>query len=494
MSTSHKAGQKAGSVDAVLRAIEGGEIRPVYLVSGELVVAEPQALRIAEALAGKAGCEVDVHRRPADLGRVFTDLQTFSLFASAKVALVIDAAILADAKAAADLVDQAADGLPIDGADVELDGKGREAASRLMQALRVFGIDPASGSPESRLEGLPDWALQGGAAMRKKSPRGRSKKAAGTLRGDLAVLLEAGIANGLRGIAEGDLALLGKMADGGLPPGHALVLAERAASSEHPVVESLRTQGALVQVAQVTAGKQGFAGLSGMVAELERATGVGIAKDALDELAHRTLKQKGGWRDDGVETESTGRFAGEYRKLANLAQAGGGKALIRRELVEETVKDRGDEDVWKILDAVAEGRGDEALGRYRRLMESSGDSIAARLSFFGLLAGFCRQLTAVAGMARAVRVPPGVRNYNQFKDRWAPQLQGDTPDGGPNPLKGLHPFRLHRSYLAASQINRGELGRLPWRVLETEMQIKGEVTDADAAVSALLGHLVASRI
>jgi hypothetical protein len=127
-------------------------------------------------------------------------------------------------------------------------------------------------------------------------------------------------------------------------------------------------------------------------------------------------------------------------------------------------------------------------------MESSGDSIAARLSFFGLLAGFCRQLTAVAGMARAVRVPPGVRNYNQFKDRWAPQLQGETPDGAPNPLKGLHPFRLHRSYLAASQLDRGELGRLPWRVLETEMQIKGEATDADAAVSALLGHLVASRI
>lgn len=482
--------------DAIVQAIEGGDVRPVYLVAGDLVVAEPQAQRIAEALAKAAGCEVDVHRRPADLGRVFTDLQTFSLFASAKVVLVVDAALLADAKAAADLVDQAAEGLPIQGADIELDGRGREAASRLMQALRVFGIDPESGSAEARLDGLPDWAFQGGAALRKKKPRGRSKKQAGELKDDLAVLLEAGVRSGVRGVADGDLAELGKMAEGGLPDGHALVLAERAAAKDHPVVKTLKSQKALVEVTQVTAGKHGFDGLAGVVEELERTTGVGIARDALDELARRTLKQSGGWRDKGIDAESTGRFAGEYRKLANLAQGrvGSDRALIRRDLVTETVKDRGDEDVWKILDAVAEGRGDEALARYRRLMESSGDAIGARLSFFGLLAGFCRQLTAVAGMARAQKVPPGVRNYNQFKSRWAPALQGETPDGGPNPLKGLHPFRLHRSYLAASQIQRDELGRLPWRVLETEMQIKGEVTDADAAVSALLGHLVASRI
>ena len=298
-----------------------------------------------------------------------------------------------------------------------------------MQALRVFGIDPESGSAESRLEGLPDWAFQGGAALRKKKPRGRSKKQAGELKSDLAELLEAGVRSGVRGVAEGDLAELGKMAEGGLPDGHALVLAERAAAKDHPVVKTLRSQGALMEVAQVTAGKHGFDGLSGVVDELESATGVGIARDALDELARRTLKQTGGWRDKGIDAESTARFAGEYRKLANLAQgrAGNDRALIRRDLVAETVKDRGDEDVWKILDAVAEGRGDEALARYRRLMESSGDSVGARLSFFGLLAGFCRQLTAVAGMARAQRVPPGVRNYNQFKTRWAPTLQGETP-------------------------------------------------------------------
>ncbi|MDA8016193.1 MAG: hypothetical protein MPN21_01995 [Thermoanaerobaculia bacterium] len=482
--------------DAVVQAIGEGDIRPVYLVSGDLVVAEPQALRIAERLAEAAGCEVDVHRRPADLNRVFTDLQTFSLFASAKIVLVIDAAILADARSAADLVDEAAEGLPVSGADVELDGRGREAASRLMQALRVFGIDPESGSASSCLGELPEWAFQGGAILRKKKPRGRSKKQAGELKNDLAVLLEAGLRSGLLGIAEGDLAELGKMAEGGLPDGHALVLAERVAAEDHPVVQTLRKQHALVQVAQVTAGKRGFDGLSDVVAELERTTGVGITRDALDELARRTLKQSGGWRDKGIDAESTGRFAGEYRKLANLAQAqGDGElTLIRRQLVEETVKDRGDEDVWKILDAVAEGRGDEALARYHRLMESSGDAMGARLSFFGLLAGFCRQLTAVAGMARSGKVPPGVRNYNQFKNRWAPVLQGETPDGAPNPLKGLHPFRLHRSYLAASQMDRGELGKLPWRVLETELQIKGEVTNADAAVAALLGRLVASRL
>ncbi|MEO1367144.1 MAG: hypothetical protein AAFX50_08185, partial [Acidobacteriota bacterium] len=162
--------------------------------------------------------------------------------------------------------------------------------------------------------------------------------------------------------------------------------------------------------------------------------------------------------------------------------------------VEETTKDRGEEDVWQILDAIGNGRGGEAITRYKRLIDGADDPIGQRLSFFGLLASFCRQLSAVAGVARSVRAQPGVRSYNQFKDRVAPKLQGELEGGVKNPLGGLHPFRLHKAYLAASRIDRQELMRLPWRVLETELRIKGESSDADGAVIALIGHLVASRI
>lgn len=483
----------AGPADAVVDAVGDGDVRSVYLVHGDLVVAEPQARRIADALAERAGCAVEVHRRPAGLDRIFADLQTFSLFDSAKVSLVVDAALLADSRAAADLVDQAAEALPFDRSEdgKDLDGKAREAASRLIQALRVFGIEPDAGSAESRLEALPDWAFRGGAALRKKKPRGRSKKQAARLRDDLVDLLDAGLESGLRGVAEGDLAELAKMADGGLPEGHALVLAERSAAADHPLVETLESRGALLEVATVTADKKGnFHGLGDLVAQLEAETGAGIARDAVDALARRTLNQSDDWKSKSVQAESTGRFAGEYRKLANLADG----SRITRRMVERTVKDRGDEDVWKILDAIAEGRGAEAVARYRRHVESKSDPVGTRLRFFGLLAGFCRQLSAIAGMARAAKVPPGVRSYNTFKSRWAPALQGGTPDGAPNPLKGLHPYRLHRAYLAASQIDRDELGRLPSRVLDTEMQLKGEASDADTAMIALIGHLVASRL
>ncbi|MEM9556692.1 MAG: hypothetical protein AAGC60_20700 [Acidobacteriota bacterium] len=490
------------TLDTLLTEVDAGQAQPVVLITGDLVAVEPQAERLATAIAEASGSEVTVRRRPERLGLVFDDLRTAALFGSGKVVLAVDTALLADAAGAADLIDQAADGLPFKSpsaktaGDAVLDGAGREGAARLFQALRLFGVDPHVGDAAAALDALPDSALRGGAALRKKSPRGRSKKAAATLREDLEALLEAGRIDGIQGVADGDLANLGELIRGRMPPGHHLVLAERTAAADHPLVQDLRKVGALLELGRVEAGKGGaWQGLEPLVAALEAETGVGIERPALEALAQRTLRQKGGWKDKGVESDSTARLAGEYRKLADLArgQAGGGRTRITAAMVQQAVKDRGDEDVWKILDAVGEGRGAEALSRYRRLIESADNAIQARLSFFGLLANFCRQLSAIGGMARVAGVPANVRNYNQFKQRWAPALQGEIPGGGKSPLAGLHPYRLHRAYLAASRIDRAELGRLPWLVLETELQIKGEASDPDVAMAKLLSHLCTSR-
>ncbi len=481
------------TVDQLIARLGDQPASPVYLVSGDLVVALPQAERLAKAVAEKAGCEVESHRRPM-LAPLFADLRTYSLFSTAKVILAVDTAVLADKAAAADLVDQAAEGLPIDGADVELSSGQREAASRLMQALHVFGIDTEAGVADEQIDMLPKWAFQGGRKLRKSKPRGRPAKQVKALREGLGLLLDAGRAAGLVGAAEGDLAEFGELVQGAMPEGHCLVLAEHAVGKDHPVVKSLAEQDALIEVARVSAGRGGdWQGLGELVSELERETGISIERPALMELARRTLRGTGGFGDKAADTESTSRLAGEYRKLASLA-GGAGKPRIDRELVESTTKDRGEEDVWKILDAIGTGRGGDAVTRYRRLIDSADNPIAARLQFFGLLASFCRQLSAVAGMARIARVPPGVSNFNQFKSRHAPALQGATPGSGKNPLAGLHPFRLHKAYLAASRVDRQELLRLPWRVLETEQRVKGEVSDPDGAVVALISHLVASRI
>ena len=473
------------SLAQLVKAAAAGDAQQIYLISGDLTVAEPAAEQLAVAVAERGDSKVETLRRPNDFGSVLQNLRTYSLFGGGKIVLVVDSAIFADRSTAAELIDQAEEALPVTG---ELDGKGREGASRLMQALRVFGLDASLDAAEV-IGSLPKWAIEGGAAFRKKrSGRGRTAKQAAAVREGLITLLTAAHSAGLEGYAEGDLAGLGEIVASGLPEGHTLIMVEHAVAKDHPVVEAVARNGAFLDVGKVSSGRDGaWQGLSTLTDQLAEDTSVPIDSAAASELAKRTLRQTGGWRSTDVDAESTARFAGEYRKLAS--QAKGGK--ITRQLVAESVEDRGEEDVWKILDAVASGRGSEALTRYRRYLTSAADAMGARLSFFGLLANFCRQLTAVAGLARLRQIPSGVANYNQFKSRWAPRLQGDLEEGK-NPLAGLHPFRLHRAYLAASRMDREALARLPWLVLETEMRLKGESSEPDVAVAQLLGRLVAA--
>jgi hypothetical protein len=89
-------------------------------------------------------------------------------------------------------------------------------------------------------------------------------------------------------------------------------------------------------------------------------------------------------------------------------------------------------------------------------------------------------------------VAPGERSYNRFKERQAPKLQGAVGDSQFRPLGELHPYRLHRAYLAASRIGAPILTGLPARVLETELRLKGESGDPDAAMTDLIAWLAGS--
>jgi hypothetical protein len=459
----------------------------VCLVHGDLVLAEPAAVRAAETLAAAHGLprdHVELHRHAASLAPILQDLRTYSLFGGAKVLLVLDTAVFADRNAAAGLIDEAAEVLPLSspmGISPSLGARERQAASRLLQALHLFDTEA--------LSDLPAWAFEGD--RRGRGGRARGKKQVEELRANLAPLLEAAAREGIQGIGQGDLAELADAVRGGLPEGHVLILAERSVAADHPVVRLLEERGAVLSVGSVESDRGGWQGLDPIAEELERQTGVAIAPDALSELARRTLRQEGEGRNrvgKGIDADSTARLAGEYRKLANLAQ-GAGEKRISRKLVEQNVEDRGEEDVWQLLDAVATGRAAEALDRLRRLLTSSEDPLAARLTFFSLFASFCRQLTAIRGMMRAARVPAGESNFGRFRDRLAPSLQGELPGGGKNPLAGIHPFRLHRAYLAASRLPEPMLARLPSDVLETELQIKGESGEADAALADLVARV-----
>ena len=483
------------SVASFLSRLSRDSLPQVCLVQGDAVLAEPAAQRIAQALAQGTGLPaeaVETHRRPADLAAILQDLRTFSLFSPGKVTLVVDSAVFADRTAAGELIDDAAEVVPLaDGGMRPLSARERQAASRLLQALHLFDIDAQAGAPEKAVSELPGWVLEGG-KERRTSSKARTKKQVEELRGTLAGLLEAARREGLQGMGDSDLSELAEAVRSGFPPGHALVLAESAVAADHPLVRSLQDRGAFLSLGRVESERGSWQGLELLAAELERQTGVGIAPDALTELARRTLRQESDGRGrgtGGVDSDSTSRFAGEYRKLANLLGGGSEGERIDRRLVEQTVEDRGEEDVWQLLDAIAAGRGGEALDRLHRLIGAAEDPLAARLTFFSLLSSFCRQLVAIRGMMRVARVSAGEANYGRFKNQHAPALQGEVPGGGKNPLAGLHPFRLHRAYLAASRLPEPMLAKLPADLLDTELQIKGESGEADVALARLVAHL-----
>jgi DNA polymerase III delta subunit len=452
---------------------------PLYLVVGDSVLAEPAASRLGSELAKRAGGSFSLRRRPPDLLPLLEDLRTFSLFGGAKVLAAVDTALLADRSAAAELVADALATAPPSGES--LSAKEREGASRLLQALNLFGVDPAAGDAGEAVASIPDWALAG-----KRGAR-LPKKEAETRRETLVPLLEAARREGLAGLGEAAVAQLAELLRRGLPAGHALVLAERSVASDHPLVAQLRERGLLLQVGEVRADRDGFSGVEAIAAQLERELGVGIRRDALGELVRRTLRQEEG-RGSGVTAASTARLAAEYRKLADFS----GGATIGLAAVREVVEDRGEEDAWQLLDALAEGRAGEVIGRLERLVSGSDDPARARLAFFAMLAGFCRQLVAVRGVVDRLGLPRAERNYTRFKDRVAPALSGELPEGLRNPLAGIHPFRLHRAYLAAGRLPLPALLALPMRLLDTEMALKGEGTDPQAALAALIAEVATS--
>ncbi len=483
---------KTPEIDAAVKSIKGGDRQPLYLVIGEQVLATREATRIAEALGAVAGCEVATHKGAAgaELRSILADLLTFSLFEPAKVALVVACEAFADKDAAADLIDEAAKAL---GDDYGLAGAAREglslterrAAGLLLQTLRLFDVDPLTGGADGAVSALPDSALSGGKSLRTGGRRGRLKKERVQLTRGLAALLEAARAEGLSGWSDKDVAELDRVAGGGLPEGHALVFAERSVDRGHPIVRRLFERDAAFEVGQLGFDRNGnVVGLHPVVAELERETGVRIDRAGSVELARRTLRKEGGWGASEADASSAARFAAEYRKLA--AGARGGSERINRGLVEEMVSDRGEEDVWQVLDAIGRLGPARALVQFRRYLATAEDG--AIFSFFGVLGGFCQHLVAIHGAIARNPVPP-VRDYNAFRSRVLPKIKADLPES----VAKVAPFRLFRAYQAATLRQGPEAERLmadlSWKVLETEVRLKGGSDDRTTAIEALVATL-----
>lgn len=441
------------------------------LVAGDAALAAPRAEQLAAAIGEAWGVAPRSERFAADLPAAIDDLRTLALFESGKILVVHATGLVADRDEAAGMMKPIVDAVKRRGVEGELDGALREAAVGLLRVLRLHDVDPAGGAPEQVVARLP-------AALLGEAPAER--------RGQLAQLLAAALAAGLRGAGADDLTLLSDLLRDGLPERHLLILVESAVDPRHPLVAALAQRGAVLAAGRLSLDKKGHvAGLDAMAAELARETGAHLRRDAAIELARRTIRgedTRRGGAADGVDADSAARFAAEYRKLASLAADGS----IDRALVTANVSDRGQEDVFQVLDAIGDGRAGEALEKIARRLAGAEDPLLERLSIFGLLAGFARHLAAVSGALRATGARTGVSSYASFQERIAPRLQGEIDGVDANPLKGMHAFRLHRLYLAASRLAPANLAALPARTLETERRLKGDSGDPDAALAAFV--------
>jgi hypothetical protein len=64
--------------------------------------------------------------------------------------------------------------------------------------------------------------------------------------------------------------------------------------------------------------------------------------------------------------------------------------------------------------------------------------------------------------------------------------------GGASALAGLHAYRLHRAYLVASRVSPVRLARLPARVTETEVLLKGGSSSPETVLIAFVAELAAA--
>lgn len=444
----------------------------LHLVVGNLTLAEPKARELAQRLAGEEEYTVARHRE--SLAGVLDDLETYSLFGETKVVLAIDTALLADKGAAAALVDAAVDD-PVSDASDELSRRQRWCATRLFTALKLFGLDPFAGPSAELVAGLPEKALKG-ASGRLGAARVAER------REQLTLLLEAAREQEVSSAGEAVGERLIDALDAGFPERHHLILVESSVAADQPLVERLRERDALVEVGDISAERGGgWSGADRLARVMVEETGVDAEPAAIRELAERTLKRKPRDRSGAVDDSSAERFAAEYRKLATVAEGSIGVEDVRL-----NVTDRGDQDVFQILDAVGEGDTGAALYRFGRYQDAASDPVAARLSFFSQLATFCRHLAWIDARLGESGLERGVSHYPKFKQSLAPKL---SAEGGVGELSGIHPYRLHKAYLAASRLRPGGAASLPAAVLTAEQRVKGESRSPDLAVEALVAEV-----
>jgi DNA polymerase III subunit delta len=418
---------KVDDVSELLAEIRKGQLRPLYLAWGEEFLVRRDAEALVEALvpAAEAGLNLVV-LDGASPREVALELATLPLFPGHKVVLLRDPEFLAPRKGRPDALAKARDAWKA--------GRRKEGARRLLALVARAGwgreaLEPGSpGAPT-----VEDWQEELEVRLAVADVDFLSEVAD--------FVREEGLA-----APEADASALLSLLEGGLPPGHALVVAATEVDARSPLLRLARERGAL----------------------LERKLATRLRDLDLSEVAREFLEPFQKRLGPGAEELLRERVGGNMRllqsELEKLALHAAGSRIERSD-VELLVAHTRDEEYLELADALQKA---DLAGALRYVDDALANG-AAPLLLLGAIASVLRGLVeAQERLAHLGRgVPP--RSFEDFKARLFPAIEREAKAAK---ARVPHPYAAFVATLSAARYGRTRLRAALLACAEADLALK----------------------
>ena len=458
-------------LEQLLEAIGKGDPPSIILVGGsDDYLVNHHYLKIRERLLeANPGIEIEAHPEGADLGKVADSFRTHSLFGGSRLVSVPEVQAFVSSKELDKLLHKATS----DWESAKTDRKRKTAIAKLMHVLGLSGLS---------LE-QPDAEIIEALGAKKKVT---------------SEILEAARREGQSASrGEGDAAILAEMIQNGGAPGAILLLKTGELPADSPVLDHLRSSGALIR-GDLTRASYPEA-LQQAISEVSADHGVEFEPGAIKALEQRLGVTR--MLEDKYSTDipDMSLLVSEAVRLAGFV--GEGKKVTRAE-VESQVEARAGGRQYEFSSLFSEGKILDALEKLHDLVSQAkrNDPRATTEILYGRylfsLADEIRTLIAVHSFLRSQGMRSSRMNYNQFKGQMADQLGVFLKERGMSRQK-LHPFVLFKKYEAAGRYGEKLLARALQRIGEIELERKSGGVPPTVSLEALLlsigAHTSATR-
>lgn len=428
-------------LDPILKAIEAGKSKPVYLAIGEEFLVRKAAEELVDKLVPKSmqGLNLAVMDVPSPL-EIARELATIPMFRGSKVVWARDPEFLLPKKGRGDTL-----------------AKAREAwvaGRRKDAARRVLGVASRAGWSAAQLDaGSP------GGATREKWKEELDIELADA---DLAFLAEVSrfcLDEGIRA-PEGDASALEELLAKGFPAGHHLVIEATAVDGRSGLYKKLAEAGEVIErkVAKELRNLDIKDSVSAVLAPFKKR----LSRDA-EEL----LKSLCGG--------NMRLLASELEKLALYV---GERASIEADDVRLLVLRAREEEYLELADAIqkrdvraAVAYADEAMGQGTHALQ-----------ILGAAAGIFRRLLEDKERYSRMKLAPRL-NYREFQEDVFPVLQDEAKQSG---KKLPHPYVAFLGWQAQSKYGRDELVKLLLAAADCDLELKSSAPPRVALERLLL--------